>query len=73
MSIGFDRSRDRRKHDLTKNKTQKGKLLLRMYLKDIFGFGEHQETATYGRSHKLTLRRNTDNAVINKGNATPLG
>ena len=38
-------------------------------LKDIFAFAEHQEKATYGLGYKLTLTRNTDNAVLNKDNA----
>ena len=46
LSIDFDRSRDRRKRELTNNKTQKEKFHLRIYLKDVFGFAEHQETAT---------------------------
>ena len=73
LSIGFDRSRDRRKRELNNNKTQKGKFLRRIHLKDLFGFAEHQETATYGRGYKLALTRNTDNTVLNKDNATPLG
>ena len=35
----------------------------------IFGFAEHQAKGTYGLGYKLTLRRNSDNAVLNKGNA----
>ena len=67
---GFDRSRDGRKRELTNNKKIKGKYDLRIYLRDIFGFAEHQETATYGLGYKLTLTRNTDNAVLNKHDAT---
>ena len=48
LSIGFDRSRDRRKRELTNNKNIRGKCHLRFYLRDICGFAEHQETATYG-------------------------
>ena len=36
----------------------------------FFSFAEHQETATYGLGYKLTLTGNTDNAVLNKANAT---
>ena len=72
LSIGFDRIRDRRNRHFTSNKTQKGKFHLINYLKDIVGFAEHQETATYGLGYKLTLTRNTDNADRNKDNATPL-
>ena len=73
LSIGFDRNRTRRRNELTNNKTIKGKYHVRIYLKDIFGYAEHQEKATYGLGYKLTLTRNTDNAVLNKDNATILG
>ena len=48
LSIGFDRDRTRRRNELTNNKSQKGKNHVRIYLKDVFGFVEHQEKATYG-------------------------
>ena len=48
LSIGFDRDRIRRKPELSSNKKIKGKYHMRIYLKDIFGFAEHQEKATYG-------------------------
>ena len=70
LSIGFDRNRDKRKRELLNNKTQKGKFHLRIYLKDVFGFAEYQETGTFGLSYRLTLTRNTDNAVLNKNDAT---
>ena len=73
LSIGFDRNRGRRKNELTNNKTIKGKYHIRIYLKDIFGFAEHQEKGTYGLRYKLTLTRNTDNAVLNKDNAVANG
>ena len=37
-------------------------------LKDVFGFAECQEKATYGLGYKLTLTRNKDDAVIDKAN-----
>ena len=70
LSISFDRSRDKRKRELLNNKTQKGKFHLRIYLKDVFGFAEYQETGTFGLSYRLTLTRNSDNTVLNKNNAT---
>ena len=48
LSIGFDRDRGRRKRELTNDKNIKGKYHIRIYLKDIFGFAEHQEKGTYG-------------------------
>ena len=70
LSISFDRSRDRRKRELLNKKTHKGNFHLRIYLKDVFGFAEYQETGTFGLSYRLTLTRNTDNAVLNKNDAT---
>ena len=46
---------------------------MRIYLKDIFGFAEHQEKAICGLGYKLTLTRNSDNAVLNKTNTTAIG
>ena len=69
LSIGFDRDRNRKKRELTNNKNFKGKYHLRIYLKDIFGFAEYQEKGTYGLGYKLTLTRNSDNAILNKDNA----
>ena len=73
LSICFDRIRERRKNELTNNKNIKGKYHIRIYLKDIFGYAEHQEKATYGLGYKLTLTGNTDNAVLNKDNAVVNG
>ena len=73
LSIGFDRDRGRRQRALTNNKTQKGKFHVRIYLKAVFGFAEYQEKGTYGLGYKLTLTRNTDNAVLNKANAINKG
>ena len=69
LSIGFDRDRNKRQRELTNNKTQKGKYHDRIYLKDVVGFAENQEKATYGLGYKFTMTRNSDNAVLNKGNA----
>ena len=73
LSTGFDRDRNRRKREMTNNKNLKGKFHMRIYLRDIFGFAKHQEKATYGLGYKLTLTRNSDNAVLQKTNATPIG
>ena len=70
LSIGFDRDRGRRQRELTNNNSHKGKYHVRYYLKDVFGFAEHQEKGTYAFGYELTLTRNTDNAVLNKANAT---
>ena len=73
LSIGFDRDRTRRRNELTNNKNIKGKYHVRIYLKDIFGYAECQQKATYGLGYKLTLTRNNDNVVLNKGNAINIG
>ena len=66
LSIGFDRSSVRRRAEMTNNRIVKGKHHLRIMLKDVFGFAEHQEKATYGLGYKLTLTRKKDEAVIDK-------
>ena len=66
LSIGFDRSRNRRRDELALNKSVKVKYHVRIMLKDIFGFAEHQEKAAYGLGYKLTLTRNKDDAVIDE-------
>ena len=73
LSIGFDRDRTRRRNELTNNKNIKGKYHVRIYLKDIFGYAEYQQKATYGLGYKLTLTKNNDNVVLNKGNAINIG
>ena len=73
LSIGFDRDRNRRQRELSDNKSQKKKYQVRIYLKDVSGFAKYQEEATYGLGYKLTLTKNTDNAVLNKANATNNG
>ena len=71
LSFGFDRDRNRRRDELTNNKNVKGKYHLRIMPKNLSGFAEHQEKATYGLSFKLPLTRIKDDAVIDKaiGNA----
>ena len=69
LSIGFDHSRNRRRDELALNKNIKGKYHVKIMLKNVFGFAEHQGRATYGLGYKLTLTRNKDDAVIDKANA----
>ena len=38
-------------------------------LKEFLSFAVHQERGTYGLGYRLTLTRNSDNALLNKGNA----
>ena len=44
----------------------KGICPVRIMLKDVFSFAEHQEKATYGLGFQLTLTRNKDEAVSDK-------
>ena len=48
LSIGFDRSPNRRKDEVALNKSVKSKYHVRIMLKDVFGFAEGQEKATFG-------------------------
>ena len=48
LSVGFDRSLNRKEDELAISKSVKGKHHVRIMLKDVFGFAEHQEKATYG-------------------------
>ena len=48
LSIGFDRSRNRRKDELAQNKNTKVKNHLRIMLMDVFGFAEGQENLHMG-------------------------
>ena len=48
LYIAVDGDHGRRQPELTNNKIQKGKYQERSMLKDVFGFAEHQEKATYG-------------------------
>ena len=68
LSIGFDHSRNRRKDELAPNENIKGKYHVKIMLRDVFGYAEHQEKATYGLGYKLTLTRKKDDAVIDKAN-----
>ena len=73
LAIGFDRNRGRRKSELFNNKSIKGKYHITIYLNDTFGYAEYQEKGTYRLGYKLTLTRNTDNAFLNKADATNSG
>ena len=69
LSIDFNRDRKRSQREFTNIKTLKGEFHLRIYLGDVFAFAEYQEKGTYGIGYKVILTKNTDNAVLNKGNA----
>ena len=73
LFIGFDRSCDRRKLEITNNKNFEGKYHVTIFLRYFFGFAECQQVGTYGLGYKLALTRNTDNAVLNKDNTVNNG
>ena len=73
LFIGFDRDLNGRQRELTNNKNQKGNYHIRIMLKDIFGFEEHQEKATFCLGYTLTLTRNNDSSVLNKTDAINIG
>ena len=58
---------------MTDNKSLKDKYHIRIYLKNVFGFAEYQEKAAYGLGYRLALTSASDNAVLNKTSATPIG
>ena len=66
LSIVSDRDPVRKQRELTSNKNQKSKYLVRNTRTDIFGFPEQQDRATNCLGDKLTLTRNSDNSVLNK-------
>ena len=51
LTSGFDRGRNRRQNELTNIKNIKVKYHRRIMPKDIFGFSDHQEEATYGLAY----------------------
>ena len=73
LSIGFDRDGNRRQQELTNNRNMKEKYRIRIFLKENFGFAEYHEKATFALSYKLSLAKNSDNAVLSKVNATNIG
>ena len=54
LFFGFDRSRDKSQRELTENKKIKRNYHVRTYLKDMFGFAQHQLKGTYGLGYILT-------------------
>ena len=69
LFIGFDCSRERRKQELTNIKIIKGKNHVSIYLRDDIGYSQWQEKAKMGLGYRIILKRNTNNAVLNKDNA----
>ena len=70
LSISFHRDVTTREKELTNGKETRGNYRVTFYLKDGFGFAEHQENAIYGLGYKLTLQRNSDNHVLSRRSGT---
>ena len=62
LLYGFEESETIRRQELTNNKNEKGTFLVRIKLKDLFGFADQEKT--YGLGYTLTLKRNTNNDAI---------
>ena len=54
MFVGFHRSFEAREREKTKLKTTKANHHVRIYLKDVCGFADCQENASYGVGSKLS-------------------
>ena len=48
LSLCFPRNIEARETELTDNKTTNGIYQVIIYLKDVFGFAEHEDNCTYG-------------------------
>ena len=66
LPIGSDRDSKRRQQELTNYKCINGKYLLRIMLKDAFGFSDNQQKATYGLGYNLKLTREKNDTLLNK-------
>ena len=57
LSIGFVQSMETRERELTEKETARAKHRIGVWIKDAFGFAEHQHKAIYGLVYKVTLQR----------------
>ena len=64
MSIAFHRKITALEEELIIIKRTERKVKLELFLKDVSGFADHHERATYGLGYKLTLQRTSDNNVL---------
>ena len=73
LSIGFDRDRGRRQREFNNTKNLNGKYHVRIYIEDFSWICWTPKRATLGLGYQLVLTRNSDNALLNKANATVIG
>ena len=66
LSIASDRDWNKEQNELTKRNIIKGKYHVKIRLKNVFGFAEDQEKATFGFGYDLTLTRNNDDTALQK-------
>ena len=69
LSFGYSRNYEARKEKLAKKST-KGNYHVRISSKDIYGFVDHQENATYGLGYKLIKQREYDFHVLSHEDGT---
>ena len=68
LMYGFEECSTIIRQELTNNKTEKENFFVRIKMRDLFGFAD-QEKITYGLGYTLSLKRNTNNDAILRGNA----
>ena len=66
LSIGFHRDLVIKRTELINNKNQNGDYCVGIMLRDVFGFAEHQQEATYGLGYRLAITRKFKEAALNK-------
>ena len=58
---------------MNNNENRKGKYHVGFMLRDVFGFAEYQEKTINGLGYKIPIGKNSDNSILNKGDATVIG
>ena len=71
-SIGFYRDWNGRQRELTNKKIRKVDFILELCLM-MYSISPNTKKATYGLGCKLTIKRNSNNSVLIKANATDFG
>ena len=67
LMYGFEELQAARRLELPNNKTEKGTFFVSIKLTDLFGFVDQQKV-TYGLGYTLTLKRNSINDPVIRGN-----
>ena len=64
LSFDFQRNNEAQEIKWLVIKQLKEIIMLKKFLKDVFGLTEHQDKCTHGVTYKLTLQRNSDNHLL---------